>query len=145
MTFRCLTLITQGRCWLDNIKYGAWYYLYWSSCLKYDFKGCQNTPLSQGPGETFPSVGMKISIEVPMGIENLLFPAQKFQCGDGFSHSISNGDNRLIPQWVCDTRVSKYLASTTHFERISIEAWAYLSLNISPHKKLVVFPRLVDL
>ena len=29
----------------------------------------------------FPSVGMKISIEIPKGIENLLFPGQKMPVG----------------------------------------------------------------
>ena len=37
-----------------------------------------DTAPSQCPDWTFPSVGMKISIRTPMGIENLLFSAQKF-------------------------------------------------------------------
>ena len=30
------------------------------------------TPMSQCPVELFPSVGMKMSIEIPMGVENLV-------------------------------------------------------------------------
>ena len=33
------------------------------------------------PVSVFPSVGMKISIEIPMGIEDISFPTQKFQLG----------------------------------------------------------------
>ena len=38
-------------------------------------------PCLSAPLELFNSVGIKISIEVPMGIENLWFPTQKFQWG----------------------------------------------------------------
>ena len=56
-------------------------------------------PCLSVPMELFPSVGMKISIKIPMGIENLLFPAQKMpvvmvlECN--FVHSILNGDKIL--------------------------------------------------
>ena len=33
------------------------------------------------PVELFTSVGMKVSIEIQMGIENLLFPVQRFKWG----------------------------------------------------------------
>ena len=33
------------------------------------------------PVEHYSSLGMKISIEIPMGIENVLFPAQKMPVG----------------------------------------------------------------
>ena len=50
-------------------------------------------PLSQCPGRTFSSVGKKISIEILMGIENLLFPAKRMPMGMilecNFSHIIS--------------------------------------------------------
>ena len=50
--------------------------------------------------EHFPSVGVKISIEIPMGIKNLLFPAEKIPVGMvfeyNFFYSISNGDKAIF-------------------------------------------------
>jgi len=39
------------------------------------------TPLSRSSGGTFSSVGIKISIEIPKGIEILLFQGKKIQWG----------------------------------------------------------------
>ena len=59
-------------------------------------------PCLSAPAENFPSVGMNISIEIPMGIENLLFPAQKCQWGWFRSAilPISNWDMKIIGQFL---------------------------------------------
>ena len=74
----------------------------------WSFSEKAHTPLSQFPGGAFPSVGMIISIEVPMGIENLLFSTQKASGDDlraQFFNLISNGD-KIIGQFPSGVEIS---------------------------------------
>ena len=65
-----------------------------------------------------PQLGMKISIKVTMGIENLLFPAHKMPVGMvlecNFFHSIINGD-KIIGQFPSGVEILGFFPPGTIF------------------------------
>ena len=68
--------------------------------------------------ELFPSMGMKISLKIPMGMENLLFPAQKMPVGMvlecNFFISISNRD-KILGQFSSGVEILGFLPQRGRF------------------------------